>query len=64
MKNPQEESAEPEMREPEWKDTPSGVVHLGDNDFDDFVKSHPSMLVMFYAPCKFRVAVHQGGINL
>uniref|UniRef100_A0A7M5XDK5 Thioredoxin domain-containing protein n=1 Tax=Clytia hemisphaerica TaxID=252671 RepID=A0A7M5XDK5_9CNID len=50
MKNPKEESAEPEMREPEWKDTPSGVVHLGENDFDDFIKSHPSMLVMFYAP--------------
>lgn len=53
MKYPNEKTeAAPEDAEPEWKDTPSGVVHLGDGDFDDFIKTHSSVLVMFYAPCK------------
>lgn len=52
MEDPKEKAEEPEEQEPEWKDTPSGVVHLGDEDFDDFLASHDSLLVMFYAPCK------------
>ena len=39
--------------EPEWSDLPSHVHHLTDDSFDDFVKEHDSVLVMFYAPCKF-----------
>lgn len=51
MKDPQEKpEAEAEEAEPEWKDTPSGVVHMADSDFDDFIKTHSSVLVMFYAP--------------
>ena len=38
--------------EEEWKDTPSEVVHLTDDTFDDYIASNPSVLVMFYAPCK------------
>jgi len=52
MEDPKEQDDEPALEEPQWKDTPSGVVHLGDEDFDDFLKSHASLLVMFYAPCK------------
>ena len=55
MEDPKEESEQPaHAQEQQWKDTPSGVVHLGEDDFDDFLKSHPSLLVMFYAPCKCR----------
>ena len=58
MEDPKEQEEEPEEQEPEWKDTPSGVVHLEDDDFDDFLKSHDSMLVMFYAPCKLHVSLY------
>ncbi|XP_076456070.1 protein disulfide-isomerase A5-like [Babylonia areolata] len=37
-------------KEAEWAEEPSEVVHLEDDTFDDFVKEHPSVLVMFYAP--------------
>ncbi|KAL8572134.1 hypothetical protein ACOMHN_052931 [Nucella lapillus] len=37
-------------KEAEWSEEPSEVVHLGDDDFDDYIKQHPSVLVMFYAP--------------
>ena len=52
MKDPTDKPAEEPPAEPEWKDIPSGVVHLEDDGFDDYVKSHNSVLVMFYAPCK------------
>ncbi|XP_043224621.1 protein disulfide-isomerase A5-like [Amphibalanus amphitrite] len=42
--------AAPKPKEEVWADTPSDVVHLTDNNFDDFVKANPSVLVMFYAP--------------
>lgn len=29
------------------------VKFLTDNDFDSFIKEHNSVLVMFYAPCKY-----------
>ena len=54
MKNPQEkaDSGSPDAAAPaQWSDEPSGVVHLGDSDFDEYIKSHKSVLVMFYAPC-------------
>ena len=43
----------PPLKEDEWKDEPSEVVHLSDSTFDDFIGSNPSVLVMFYAPCKY-----------
>ena len=59
MEDPKEENEEPaHAQEQQWKDTPSGVVHLGESDFDDFLKSHSSLLVMFYAPCK--LLLHKG----
>ena len=30
-------------------------MHLHDNDFDDYIQNHPSVLVMFYAPCKYYI---------
>ena len=43
----------PPPKEEEWSDTPSEVVHLTDSNFDDFIANNPSVLVMFYAPCKY-----------
>ena len=40
-------------QEEEWKDTPSDVEHLTDKNFDEFMAGNPSVLVMFYAPCKY-----------
>lgn len=42
----------PPAKEEEWSDIPSDVVHLKDDTFDDFIANNPSVLVMFYAPCK------------
>ena len=38
----------------QWSDITGGneVVHLTDTTFDGFIKENPSVLVMFYAPCK------------
>ena len=52
MKDPSEGPPSPPA-EPEWKDIPSAVNHLTENTFDMFVREHESVLVMFYAPCKF-----------
>ena len=43
----------PPPKEEEWSDVPSDVVHLTDSTFDDFTANNPSVLVMFYAPCKY-----------
>ena len=43
----------PPPKEEIWSDTPSEVVHLTDSTFDDFLANNPSVLVMFYAPCKY-----------
>ncbi|XP_065181159.1 protein disulfide-isomerase A5-like [Sycon ciliatum] len=48
MEDPKEQEEPPP--EPQWKDTPSNVVHLTDSTFDEYLSSHPSTLVMFYAP--------------
>lgn len=50
MKDPTDKPAPVPPAEEEWKDTPSDVVHLGDDDFDKFISDNPSVLVMFYAP--------------
>lgn len=48
MYNPQ---ASPiKIKEPEWSDTDSEVVHLTATSFDPVMKEESSVLVMFYAP--------------
>jgi len=42
--------AEDKPKEVEWSEEPSEVVHLSDDNFDSFMESEPSVLVMFYAP--------------
>lgn len=39
-------------KEQEWSEVESDVVHLTDATFDEHINSVPSVLVMFYAPCK------------
>lgn len=39
--------------EPAWSDEDTGVVHLTGSTFQEFIQTHSSALVMFYAPCKF-----------
>lgn len=48
----------PPAKEEEWSDIPSDVVHLKDDTFDDFIANIPSVLVMFYAPCKYRFFIY------
>lgn len=50
--SPTDEVPKSEDDEEEWKDTPSDVVHLTDSTFDEYIAANPSVLVMFYAPCK------------
>ena len=52
MRDPKE-GPPPPPEEAAWSDTPSKVHHLSDSDFDVFIKDHKSVLVMFYAPCKY-----------
>ncbi|KAJ8977167.1 hypothetical protein NQ317_003107 [Molorchus minor] len=48
MLNP---SAPPvKVKEPEWSDTDSEVVHLTTTSFDPVIKEEASVLIMFYAP--------------
>ena len=56
MKDPKE-GPPPPPEDPAWSDSPSKVHHLSDNDFDPFMKTHKSVLVMFYAPCKFFTSI-------
>lgn len=47
----------PPSPEEEWAnlDGTQYLNHLTDSNFDEFVKKKESVLVMFYAPCKFVV---------
>ena len=38
-----------------WADIAGGddISHLTNDNFDTFISEHESVLVMFYAPCKF-----------
>ena len=36
-----------------WSEEDTDVFHLTENTFDEFIQTHGSALVMFYAPCKF-----------
>lgn len=49
---PANEKLTEEPAEKSWADEESAVVHLTDDTFDTFLASTPSVLVMFYAPCK------------
>lgn len=49
MEDPRE-GPPPPPPEPEWKDIPSYVTHLTDDTYEDFMKTHDSVLLMFYAP--------------
>lgn len=42
--------AEQKPKEVEWAEEQSEVAHLTDENFDTFLESEPSVLVMFYAP--------------
>ncbi|XP_048340459.1 protein disulfide-isomerase A5 [Sphaerodactylus townsendi] len=48
LKNPQ--PPKPQAPEAPWSEEDNPVYHLMDDDFDKFMKEHPSVLVMFYAP--------------
>jgi len=50
MENPSESGAKEASTEEQWKDTPSSVVHLEDDNFNEFINANPSVLIMFYAP--------------
>lgn len=39
-------------KEVAWSDMENDVHHLSSENFDEFLQSNPSTLVMFYAPCK------------
>lgn len=39
-----------------WSEGENDVVHLSGDIFDQFIQSHNSVLVMFYAPCEFTAA--------
>lgn len=54
MKNPTE-PAPPPPPEPEWEEEPSEVIHLNIDTFKSTLKKKKHSLVMFYAPCKFRI---------
>eukprot|EP01112_Ceratiomyxa_fruticulosa_P018903 TRINITY_DN6112_c0_g1_i1.p1 TRINITY_DN6112_c0_g1~~TRINITY_DN6112_c0_g1_i1.p1 ORF type:complete len:423 (-),score=95.28 TRINITY_DN6112_c0_g1_i1:34-1302(-) len=36
--------------EPKWKQIESDVMHLNDDNFENFIQENPSTFVMFYAP--------------
>ncbi|XP_078232773.1 protein disulfide-isomerase A5 isoform X1 [Pogona vitticeps] len=48
LQNPQ--PPKPQTPEIPWSEEDNAVYHLTDDDFDKFIKEHPSVLVMFYAP--------------
>lgn len=43
------------VREPDWSESNTDIVHLNTANFDAVLKDAASVLVMFYAPCKFLV---------
>lgn len=47
---------QPQVPETPWADEGGSVYHLTDEDFDQFVKEHSSVLVMFHAPCEWNSA--------
>lgn len=47
---------QPQVPETPWADEGGSVYHLTDEDFDQFLKEHSSVLVMFHAPCEWSLA--------
>ena len=45
-------------QETEWEEEAPEISHLHEDDFDDFIQQHSSVLVMFYAPCKLSFFLH------
>lgn len=50
MKNPTAPTVK--VKEPDWSESISDVVHLSAATFDVILRDAASVLVMFYAPCK------------
>ena len=48
MKNPSQPAEK--SKEPEWSEMESEVVHLTTANFDEYLASESSVLIMFYAP--------------
>lgn len=48
MRNPQAPPVK--IKEPEWSDVDSEVVHLTTSSFDPVIKEEAAVLIMFYAP--------------
>lgn len=40
------------VKEPDWSESNTDIVHLNTANFDAVLKDAASVLVMFYAPCK------------
>lgn len=55
MRNPTEPPPPPPP-EKNWDEEETHVVHLDDESFKPFLKKKKHALVMFYAPCKFRIS--------
>ena len=63
MNDPQE----PKEKEPEKSWAEEGDVHvefLTDDSFDNFLETHKSVLVKFYAPCKISIFFLSNCVNL
>lgn len=41
------------VKEPDWSESNSDVLHLTSANFEAIIKDAASVLVMFYAPCKY-----------
>ena len=53
LKDPQPPEVSPsssQQEEAPWSEVESEVVHLTTQGFDDYMETHPSVLIMFYAP--------------
>lgn len=58
MKDPKEPPAPPPPEKP-WSDEESDVVHLTEENFKPFLKKKKHALVIFYAPCNFKLLIYQ-----
>ena len=63
MLNPQ--PAKEKEPEKSWNEEEHDVIFLTDESFDQFIESHSSVLVKFYAPCnnKTNINICSNNIN-